>query len=192
MEREAHYRLDVFPGTVSVNWNCIVIIWWCVRVTVELNKDGKSSLRVLSNGTWLKTKSAAERYRFKLEANRKARTLSVSKTEFEELQGWSCNNMWRKNMKSSIFHLLEVLIEESIHDWIGADRGHGKEVARGVDRQQHSVTHRRVPAEKRISWETLLFLFVPFFIPHKSQPVSRHLGLKMLLPGFKIIYLDWK
>ena len=54
-------------------------------------------------------------------------------------------------MKSSIFHLLEVLIEESIHDWIGADRGHGKEVARGVDRQQHSVAHRRVPAEKRIS-----------------------------------------
>ena len=43
-------------------------------------------------------------------------------------------------------HLLEVLVEEAVHDWVCTNRGHGQEVARGVDDQQHAVALRRVTA----------------------------------------------
>ena len=46
-------------------------------------------------------------------------------------------------MKSN--DLLEVLIEEAVHDGVGADGGHGEQVARGVDCQQHSVALGRLP-----------------------------------------------
>ena len=36
---------------------------------------------------------------------------------------------------STQFYLLEVLIEKAVHDGVGADGGHGEQVAGGVDGQ---------------------------------------------------------
>ena len=35
--------------------------------------------------------------------------------------------------------LLEIFIEEAVHDWVGEDRGHGGQVAHGEDHQQQLV-----------------------------------------------------
>ena len=43
-------------------------------------------------------------------------------------------------------HLLEVLVEEAVHDGVCTNGGHGQEVARGVDDQQHTVALGRVSA----------------------------------------------
>ena len=43
-------------------------------------------------------------------------------------------------------HLLEVLVEEAVHDGVCTNRCHGQEVARGVDDQQHTVALGRVAA----------------------------------------------
>ena len=43
-------------------------------------------------------------------------------------------------------HLFKVLVEEAVHDGVCTNRGHGQEVARGVDDQQHTVALGRVAA----------------------------------------------
>ena len=47
---------------------------------------------------------------------------------------------------STQFYLLEVLIEKAVHDGVGADGGHGEQVAGGVDGQHQPVAPRGVPA----------------------------------------------
>ena len=47
---------------------------------------------------------------------------------------------------STQFYLLEVLIEKAVHDGVGADGGHGEQVAGGVDGQHEPVAPRGVPA----------------------------------------------
>ena len=43
-------------------------------------------------------------------------------------------------------HLLEVLVEEAVHNWVCTNGGHRQEVATGVYDQQHAVALRRVTA----------------------------------------------
>ena len=48
---------------------------------------------------------------------------------------------------STQFYLLEVLIEKAVHDGVGADGGHGEQVAGGVDGQHQPVAPGGVPAD---------------------------------------------